>query len=288
MTEDIIGQGVQIGPIINLLVFGAVIFFQIKLLIPLFGNWGFWNTTEKETMNVGEVVEDKSSSPIGGITYNSEDNGQSIPGNTGKKEFDLPVYQESTSEGNSGENDSISPGISEGVKENEKEKEQKTIEQKSTQTDEKVEKIATETETENQPVPDVVFYGDCLDCKIYNVKGRFTYYYPDLYPGEFKKIQGSNYVRTINCWQFDLVNRKCVSKMASGMPWEAFIDIAVACPKEYPFGTRVIIPALGREYICLDRGSMVCTGGVCDFDILSKTISFSGNVYDVILAVPGW
>lgn len=50
-------------------------------------------------------------------------------------------------------------------------------------------------------------------------------------------------------------NGECVSHMASGEPWENWVDRAVACPKEYPFGTIFIID--GRRWVCMDRGGAI-------------------------------
>lgn len=130
--------------------------------------------------------------------------------------------------------------------------------------------------------------GYCVECKRYQVKGRFTHYWPNTYPSEYKKIAGSNLVTTMNCMEYNLVTYECESSMASDLPWKAFIGLAAACPFEYPYGTRVIIPALGREYICLDRGTMICARGLCEFDILAEGIAFDGEIFETFIEVPGW
>jgi len=48
---------------------------------------------------------------------------------------------------------------------------------------------------------------------------------------------------------------KCISRMASGLPWENWVGKAVACPEEFPFGTVFIID--GRRWVCLDRGGAI-------------------------------
>ena len=50
-------------------------------------------------------------------------------------------------------------------------------------------------------------------------------------------------------------NGKCVSRMASGQPWQKWVGRAVACPAEYPFGTEFLIN--GKRWVCLDRGSAI-------------------------------
>ena len=53
-----------------------------------------------------------------------------------------------------------------------------------------------------------------------------------------------------NCARF--VNGKCLSRTASGAPWEEWVEKGCACPKELPFGTVFRID--GREWTCVDRG----------------------------------
>ena len=60
----------------------------------------------------------------------------------------------------------------------------------------------------------------------------------------------------VNCAQF--VGGKCVSRMASGLPWEEWIGRAAACPVELPFGTVIELPG-GETFYCLDRGGKVVT-----------------------------
>lgn len=60
-----------------------------------------------------------------------------------------------------------------------------------------------------------------------------------------------------NCANFK--DGRCLSRMASGLPWQNFVSRAVACPKDYPFWTRVY--AFGQEWICLDRGGKIVREG---------------------------
>ena len=57
-----------------------------------------------------------------------------------------------------------------------------------------------------------------------------------------------------NCSHF--VGGECVSRMASGKPWQDYIGRAAACPPEWRFGTLIILPG-GEQFECLDRGSRI-------------------------------
>ena len=70
----------------------------------------------------------------------------------------------------------------------------------------------------------------------------------------------------INC-AFDR-DGKCLSRMASLLPWQNWVYKATACVPEWPFGTLVIID--GRTWICLDRGGrIVYDKGVPWVDLLT-------------------
>jgi len=61
----------------------------------------------------------------------------------------------------------------------------------------------------------------------------------------------------VNCANF--VNGTCISKMSSGKRWQDFLDVAIACPVELPFGTRIRI---GDEvWECMDRGGAIVMEG---------------------------
>ena len=68
---------------------------------------------------------------------------------------------------------------------------------------------------------------------------RYSYYKP--------------WVGGTNCASF--VNGQYISKMSSGYAWEDYIDLAIACPPEMSFGTRLDV--FGQEWICLDRGGAI-------------------------------
>jgi len=262
LTESVIGQGIQIGSLLNFVLFAAILGAQFYFMLPMFGSWGLFKK-EREGVKVGEVSSSVGTDLSQGITFS-------------------PAAVPSDVEGSAA--GGTTTELSEGVSDDQKEE----MEEKTETKVEKVEEEVKEEESSQILIPMMVSSGSCLDCKRYQIKGRFTHYYPDQYPSEYEKIEGTNLVTTMNCWQYDLANMTCVSDMASGLPWKAFLGIAVACPLDFPLGTKVIIPTLGREYICLDRGSMVCSGGVCDFDVLDETISFDGRVFETIIEVPGW
>ena len=62
-----------------------------------------------------------------------------------------------------------------------------------------------------------------------------------------------------------------MSRMAAGAAWEKWIDRACACPAEYPFGTKFILPD-GSKWVCMDRGDAIVTdqNGVIWLDLLTK------------------
>ena len=82
-----------------------------------------------------------------------------------------------------------------------------------------------------------------------------------------------------NCSNF--VNGECVSRMASGERWQDWMERAVACPPEMPFGTRV--KAFGTIWTCLDRGGAIqYIDGIpyVDFLTANPQVSF-GSIIEV-------
>lgn len=94
----------------------------------------------------------------------------------------------------------------------------------------------------------------------------------------------------VNCGSF--VNGECVSHMASGKHWQDYVEKAIACPKEVPFNTRIIVD--GREWTCLDRGGAIIKlfdeklqAHVFWIDELTKKASHPfGTVHEAILILP--
>jgi hypothetical protein len=90
----------------------------------------------------------------------------------------------------------------------------------------------------------------------------------------------------VNCAVF--TGGKCISKMASGLPWEQWVGRAAACPAELPFGTAVELPG-GETFYCLDRGGKVVTtaAGELWIDLLVETAPVPyGTVMPVTVRLP--
>jgi len=74
----------------------------------------------------------------------------------------------------------------------------------------------------------------------------------------------------VNCARF--VNGECVSNMASGLDWRDWMDVACACPPEWPFWTKVTLIEHDRSCYCLDRGGKIkFIDGIPYVDFLSET-----------------
>ena len=136
----------------------------------------------------------------------------------------------------------------------------------------------------------------CVDCASYDVVVRLTNYWPDI-PATLAEIESGKqtnkfgnerFITTANCWKYDLSENRCASAMESELPWRSFVGWAAACPFDWPDGTVVYVPALGRTFWCLDRGTMVCAGGVCDVDVLTEQLPQNGGVFNAVIQVPGW
>lgn len=111
----------------------------------------------------------------------------------------------------------------------------------------------------------------CLDCQQYPVQVRITHYWP---------LNGD-----MNCFDFNEQTGWCDSALFSGLRWENFINLAAACPKDWPIGSWVEIPGIGA-YNCLDRGSMVCFEGVCEVDILSPDLGiYDGQLFNATVYI---
>lgn len=136
----------------------------------------------------------------------------------------------------------------------------------------------------------------CFDCASYDVVIRLTNYWPDTTATieevergiEADKFGNERFITTANCWKFDLLENRCASAMESELPWRSFVGWAAACPFDWPDGTVIYVPALGRTFWCLDRGTMVCAGGVCDVDVLADQLPQNGGVFNAVIQVPDW
>ena len=81
-----------------------------------------------------------------------------------------------------------------------------------------------------------------------------------------------------NCHPDNVVDGQCTSWLTDGKrwhPWSWWHEkyATVACPREYPLGTKFYIPALTTTYLCIDRGGAVYTieyDGSVRLDILQR------------------
>lgn len=118
-----------------------------------------------------------------------------------------------------------------------------------------------------QSLPPSVTPAPAIASEGMTVRARLSHYWPAL--------------GGVNCFRF--VAGECVSRMASGERWQDWIGRAVACPKEYPFWTRVILPG-GEEFICLDRGGKIVDNW---FDLLVQVAPVPfGTLVDVRVILP--
>ena len=88
-----------------------------------------------------------------------------------------------------------------------------------------------------------------------------------------------------NCSQF--VEGNCVSTMASGYRWQDWMDRAVACPKEWEFGTTVELN--GKIWTCMDRGGKIRFGedGYTYVDFLTTRGAYRhGTLVEVKITPP--
>ena len=88
-----------------------------------------------------------------------------------------------------------------------------------------------------------------------------------------------------NCSNF--VEGVCISNMASGYPWQDYMEYAIACPSELPFGTKIIVENQ-REWICMDRGgAIVVEDGVYWIDQLTANPEYIfGSVVQAKMILP--
>jgi len=81
-----------------------------------------------------------------------------------------------------------------------------------------------------------------------------------------------------NCHPDNVVDGQCTSWLTDGQRWHHWSwwherYATVACPREYPLGTKFYIPALKNTYLCIDRGGAVYTleyDGSVRLDILQR------------------
>jgi hypothetical protein len=76
--------------------------------------------------------------------------------------------------------------------------------------------------------------------------------------------------------------------MASGELVDNWIGKAAACPAEFPFWTKIVLPG-GEEFVCLDRGGAITIlpGNVFWVDLLVKNPPVPyGTIVDVRVVLP--
>ncbi len=95
--------------------------------------------------------------------------------------------------------------------------------------------------------------------------------HPGREPDTLKTIKISRYDPQLggpNCFRWG--NGTCLSPLANGERWEDNYGVAIAAPREVPFGT--VIEIGGQLWVVKDRGGKVVdNGGVWWVDQLSKT-----------------
>jgi len=74
--------------------------------------------------------------------------------------------------------------------------------------------------------------------------------------------------------------------MASGEPWQDWVEEAIACPTEWEFGTRLVIA--GREWVCMDRGGAIqIEEGIAWIDMLTPERLFPyGSIQEAVISRP--
>lgn len=116
----------------------------------------------------------------------------------------------------------------------------------------------------------VVFFIASFMMRVRNIDVAVSHYDPSL--------------GGVNCSNF--VNNECVSRMANGSDWRKWYELAIACPKELPFNTIVIVE--NRPWVCMDRGGkIIYENGVFWIDQLTKNPKYAfGSVVRAIIILP--
>lgn len=87
--------------------------------------------------------------------------------------------------------------------------------------------------------------------------------------GETLPVRISHYwppLGGVNCFLF--VGGECVSKTASGERWQDWVNKGAACPSEWPFWTKFMLPG-GEWFACIDRGGKIdIIDGIAWVDLL--------------------
>lgn len=105
------------------------------------------------------------------------------------------------------------------------------------------------------------------------LKIRYSYYQPWLAGEE-------------HCPDWCEVTKTCVATFADGDSWEEWVEQAVACPPEWPFGTQVVFDE--QTWICKDRGAQIrYVNDVPWVDFLTETPAHEfGDILTVTVIYP--
>jgi len=82
----------------------------------------------------------------------------------------------------------------------------------------------------------------------------------------------------VNCHPANVHNGKCYASLY-GREWQEWVGVGLACPMEWPLGTEWHIPALGKTFVCVDRGGAIQSleDGSLFVDLLQPDIPYVHN-----------
>ena len=85
----------------------------------------------------------------------------------------------------------------------------------------------------------------------------------------------------VNCHPANVHSGQCHARLY-GKEWQEWVGVGLACPMEWPLGTEWHIPALGKTFICVDRGGAIQSleDGSVFVDLLQPDIPYvhNGNI----------
>ena len=82
----------------------------------------------------------------------------------------------------------------------------------------------------------------------------------------------------VNCHPANVHSGQCHARLY-GKEWQEWVGVGLACPMEWPLGTEWHIPALGKTFICVDRGGAIQSleDGSVFVDLLQPDIPYVHN-----------
>jgi hypothetical protein len=102
---------------------------------------------------------------------------------------------------------------------------------------------------------DATYSHEPIDTSHPLVPFKASHYWPDAPP-----TPGTPYPGWPNCGR-PLVNGHCQSVMGgSGLEWDEYVQVAIACPLSYPTWTVIVIvepESIAGIYVCLDHGGAI-------------------------------